>query len=100
MSSINCVLLNNRIPENIQSLGTKEWTFSGNFTDSKEATCNVSIEGYTPIGVIGFTCNNSGNYIFSCRLSDDNTVTIGMASRDSGAYRNYTCIIKVLYLKN
>lgn len=92
--------LNNRIPENIQLFITKEWTFSGNFTDFKEATCNVSLEGYTPIGVIGFTCGNPGNYIFSCRLSDENTVTVGMGSRDRGAYREYTCIIKVLYLKN
>ena len=93
-------LVNNRIPENIQLFITKEWTFSGNFTNAKTATCNVSLEGYTPIGVIGFTCENSGNYIFSCRLSDENTVTVGMGSRDSGAYREYTCIIKVLYLKN
>lgn len=60
---------------------------------------NVYLEGYTPIGIVGFSSNTTvDNFIYSATLSG-NRVTVGLNNIEKYNINGAKAIVNVLFIK-
>ena len=70
----------------------------------ENADIDVSIPGYTAIGVVGYNYNNSQVFCFGCRVYNDksirNKMYLGFKPMNNLATGTFTAYIQIMYFKD
>lgn len=91
--------------DSVSSICSKSFTVSQSRTpygDVLEKTIDITIEGYKPLGIVGFTSNHTGSFPFTeCCLIDDAhaKVTFMNLVPNQNAWGYSEATITVLYIK-
>lgn len=93
------------IGDSVSSICSKSFTVSQSSTpygDTLEKVIDISMEGYKPLGIVGFTSNHNGSFPFTeCHLIDDTHARVAFINLvpNHGDWGHSEATISVLYIK-
>lgn len=93
------------IRDSVSSICTKSFTVSQSSTpygDTLEKVVDISMEGFKPLGIVGFTSNHNGSFAFTeCRFIDDSHARVAFMNLvpNKGDWGYSEATITVLYIK-
>lgn len=91
--------------DSVSSICSKNFTVSQSSTpygDTLEKVIDISMEGYKPLGIVGFTSNHNGSFPFTeCHLIDDTHARVAFINLvpNHGDWGHSEATITVLYIK-
>lgn len=91
--------------DSVSSICSKNFTVSQSSTpygDILEKVIDISMEGYKPLGIVGFTSNHNGSFPFTeCHLIDDTHARVAFMNLvpNHGDWGHSEATITVLYIK-
>lgn len=91
--------------DSVSSICSKSFTVSQSSTEyggTLEKVIDISVEGYKPLGIVGFTSNHNGSFPFTeCHLIDDTHARVAFMNLvpNQGDWGYSEATITVLYIK-
>ena len=99
-----CSLLNS-VSDSVSSICAKSFTVSQSSTpygETLEKVVDISMEGFKPLGIVGFTSNHNGSFAFTeCCFIDDAHARVAFMNLvpNQGEWGYSEATITVLYIK-
>ena len=91
--------------DSVSSICTKSFTVSQSSTkygETLEKVVDISMEGFKPLGIVGFTSNHNGSFAFTeCCFIDDTHARVAFINLvpNKGDWGYSEATITVLYIK-
>ena len=91
--------------DSVSSICSKNFTVSQSSTpygETLEKVIDISMEGYKPLGIVGFTSNHTGSFPFTeCCFIDDAHARVSFMNLvpNQGTWGDSEATITVLYIK-
>ena len=98
-------MLLNLVSNSVSSICSKNFTVSQSSTPyggTLEKVIDISMEGYKPLGIVGFTSNHNGSFPFTeCCFIDDTHARVAFMNLvpNHNAWGYSEATITVLYIK-